>query len=282
MRTRLTLGPLLILATVVAFAADQWLTAVPGLVLSAVALALAIPAAFEIADLGGAKDSRTSPEALALATSLGVLAIPWIAPKADHAPVVVAGAAIVALLFGLAPNFIAGRPDGASRAAGLALICFTHIGLSLGFLIALRQETSAWFLLWIIASTKACDTCAYFTGTAIGKHKLIPWLSPGKTWEGLVGGVVGSLFLVAALWFVLPETRALNPWLILPSGIIIACTGQVGDLLISLYKRDAGRKDSGTTLPGFGGILDILDSPLLVGPVAYAWFMVLLDLGTPG
>ncbi len=276
MRTRLTLGPLLIFATVAVFAVDQWLTTLAGVVLSAVALTLAILAACEIAALGSAKDSRTSPVALALAASLGVLTVSWIAPACDDPALIVAGAAIVALLVGLAPNFIAHRPDGACSAAGLALICFTHIGLSLGFLIALRLETSAWFLLWVIASTKACDTFAYFTGTAIGRHKLIPWLSPGKTWEGLIGGIAGSILVTAALWFVLPETGSLSPWLILPTGIIIACTGQAGDLLVSLYKRDAGVKDSGKTLPGFGGILDILDSPLLVGPVAYAWFTVIL------
>ncbi len=276
MRTRLTLGPLLIFATVAVFAVDQWLAAIPGTILTGVALVLATLASREIATIGRTKGVPVSPMALAMAAALGVLALPWLAPIAGDTPAIVAYAAIVVLVIGLAPNLVARRPAGASAAAGLALVCFAHIGLSLGFLIDLRQETSAWFLLGIIVMTKACDTFAYFTGTAIGRHKLIPWLSPGKTWEGLAGGIAGSCLVAAALWWILPETASLNAWLILPTGILIACTGQAGDLLVSLYKRDAGLKDSGETLPGFGGILDILDSPLLVGPMAHVWFTVVL------
>ena len=155
---------------------------------------------------------------------------------------------------------------------GAALVAFVYLGLMLGFLPAIRRDHSAWVLLWVLLVTKSCDIGAYFAGKAFGRHKLIPWLSPGKTWEGLVGGVLMSAAVsVAGLevlrgWGVIAGVPL---WAAVIPGVLFAVVGQTGDLLESMLKRDAGIKDSGKVLPGFGGVLDVIDSPLLVAPLAF-------------
>jgi phosphatidate cytidylyltransferase len=125
-----------------------------------------------------------------------------------------------------------------------------------------------------------CDTGAYFTGRSLGKHKLILWLSPGKTWEGLVGGIaLASVFGVLGVWLGAVSQPKYPIALGLATGVVFALLGQAGDLMMSLLKRDAGIKDSGRSLPGFGGILDVLDSPLLVAPFAYWWLKLLFPAG---
>jgi phosphatidate cytidylyltransferase len=166
--------------------------------------------------------------------------------------------------------------QGVVAAAGAVVFAMVYLGLMLGFFLALRRWHSAWLIVGIILVTKACDSGAYFTGRAIGKHKMIPWLSPGKTWEGMVGGIVGAvlvgwLLALASAW--LPEGEKRIPvWLGMVAGVLFAIVGQLGDLTMSLFKRGAGIKDSSQILPGLGGVLDVMDSPLLVAPVAYWLF----------
>ncbi len=151
------------------------------------------------------------------------------------------------------------------------------------FLLALRVKHgdprhhlfngSTGIVLMILLVVKATDIGAYFGGRATGKHKLIPWLSPGKTWEGLGWGlltaaVVGSL----CTGFIRSTDYTFPWWKGAIFGAVIGGIGQLGDLLESLMKRDAEVKDSGRLVPGFGGILDIIDSPLLAAPFAYLMF----------
>ena len=112
-----------------------------------------------------------------------------------------------------------------------------------------------------------------FGGRRFGKHKLIPWLSPGKTWEGLVCGMFTAGLVGAAIarW-INPPVYPLPWWKGFIFGVVIGGIGQLGDLLESLMKRDADVKDSGKLVPGFGGVLDIIDSPLLAAPFAYLMF----------
>jgi phosphatidate cytidylyltransferase len=143
------------------------------------------------------------------------------------------------------------------------------------FLVALRVKESANFtgttmvILMILLVVKFTDIGAYFGGRALGKHKLIPWLSPGKTWEGLFFGMLtaGLVGMACA-----PRVSNLTWWKGFVFGAVIGGIGQVGDLLESLMKRDAEVKDSGKLIPGFGGILDVIDSPLLAAPFAYLLF----------
>jgi len=163
--------------------------------------------------------------------------------------------------------------EGSVALAGGTLLSFVYLGLMFGFFLAIRREHSAWSLLWIFAVTKACDIGAYFTGKSIGRHKLIPWLSPGKTWEGLAGGVVLAVLAAAGGAALLRRFDGAGPTASAAcvAGVMFALFGQAGDLMESLFKRDAGKKDASAVLPGFGGILDVMDSPLLVAPVAYWW-----------
>jgi phosphatidate cytidylyltransferase len=170
--------------------------------------------------------------------------------------------------------------EGVVAAAGAVMFTMVYLGLMTGFLLALRRQHSAWWIVGVLLVTKSCDTGAYFTGRAIGRHKMIPWLSPGKTWEGLMGGVILAMITGAvAAW---ASSQWLSPVDHVPvqvgvlAGIVFGLVGQFGDLTMSLLKRGAGIKDSSRLLPGLGGVLDVLDSPLMVAPVAF-W---LLEFGT--
>lgn len=130
-------------------------------------------------------------------------------------------------------------------------------------------------LLALMLVVWIADTAAYFTGRAIGKHKLAPSVSPGKTWEGAVGAIVAvcmyALFLQYKQWLSLP----LSTYVLLIIAVLFTAVSIVGDLMESLFKRQAGLKDSGHLLPGHGGILDRVDSLLAVLAVAGAahWFL---------
>ena len=168
-------------------------------------------------------------------------------------------------------------PRGSFGAAGGTLLITVYLGVLPAFWLLLRREESAWVIAAAMLATKMCDIGAYFTGRAIGRHKLIPWLSPGKTWEGLAGGLawaaVAGLLLEAAGRQWLPDaTLGWTAAAVL--GAMLGLTGQLGDLTASALKRDAGVKDSGS-LPGFGGLLDVLDSPIMTAPVAWAGWYIL-------
>ncbi len=184
-----------------------------------------------------------------------------------------------------------GRTDGAIHAAAAGMFTFVYLGVLPGYLMAIRSWHSASILIAVIAITKSCDIGAYFTGRAIGKHKLIPWLSPGKTWEGLIGGMllaavlatvlalIGNTYGITGYWVREDHGRefvelAYPLWFVFPAGLLLGAIGQFGDLIASLFKRDAGIKDSGSAVPGFGGVLDIVDSPVVVAPFAY-WLLML-------
>jgi len=111
-----------------------------------------------------------------------------------------------------------------------------------------------------------CDSFAYYLGKAFGRHKLAPSVSPKKTWEGTVAGLIGGTLIGAAAgtWLVFPE---LGPARGALAGALATSAGQLGDLVESLWKRGAGVKDSGTFLPGHGGFYDRIDSLLFAGPV---------------
>lgn len=166
------------------------------------------------------------------------------------------------------------------RMAG-TLLAMLYLGGLAWFLIALRVKQSYWpdgsvrfvgstmTILMILLVVKFTDIGAYFGGRAFGRHKLIPWLSPGKTWEGLFFGLVAAGLIAAAC---APRVSELTWPKAIVFGVVIGGIGQLGDLLESMIKRDADVKDSGTLIPGFGGILDVIDSPLLAAPFAYILF----------
>jgi phosphatidate cytidylyltransferase len=140
-------------------------------------------------------------------------------------------------------------------------LCSAHLIL----LMALSQGR-AWLLL-LTAITVASDTAAFYTGRKFGTHKLHPAISPGKTWEGFAGGLLGSLIAAFLIrHFFLPEQGLL--WISF-IGLLLGCIGAAGDLSVSIIKRAFGVKDSGNILPGHGGLLDRIDSLLLTAPLLY-------------
>ncbi|GAH86448.1 unnamed protein product, partial [marine sediment metagenome] len=113
---------------------------------------------------------------------------------------------------------------------------------------------------------------AYAIGAPFGRHKFSPRISPSKTWEGMAGAVATAT-IVAILFAVSCDIITMAWWLAAIFGFCFAFIGQFGDLAESMIKRDAEQKDSASNVPGFGGILDIIDSPLLAAPFAYLFFM---------
>jgi phosphatidate cytidylyltransferase len=165
------------------------------------------------------------------------------------------------------------RVEGAIRRLAGTIWAVAYLGLLGAAVLGLRIDFGmpAWVLF--LASVNLTDIGAYFTGSFLGRHKLIPWLSPGKSWEGLAGGVVAAALVAVVLngfFKVLPgDTFIIRVWHAAVFGAVLGLVGQFGDLCESLMKRDAGMKDSGALVPGFGGVLDIVDSPLVAAPVAY-------------
>jgi phosphatidate cytidylyltransferase len=171
------------------------------------------------------------------------------------------------------------EPGGSVVRVALAVWVVAYLGLLPSFLAQLRwlpdpeghagPPRGVGAVALAIFVPKFCDIGAYFTGRPLGRHRMAPRLSPGKTWEGLAGGLV-----VAAL-----AAFAFNRWAgVLPGnfsalgfGLAVGLAGVFGDLAESLIKRDCARKDASQTVPGFGGVLDVVDSVLFAAPVAYWW-----------
>jgi phosphatidate cytidylyltransferase len=140
--------------------------------------------------------------------------------------------------------------------------------------LGFTPESGIFFVIFTLAVVIWCDAGAYFAGRAYGRRKLAPRISPGKTVEGALGGVLAGVLagLATKLLFdrFWPELSVAMPWsAVIPFGIALSVAGIVGDLVESLLKRDAAVKDAGAVLPGMGGILDRIDSPLIACPVAY-------------
>ncbi|GAB7126804.1 phosphatidate cytidylyltransferase [Silvimonas sp. JCM 19000] len=131
-------------------------------------------------------------------------------------------------------------------------------------LIALRAEAGPLPLLFVMAIAWVADTAAYFSGKAFGKHKLAPAISPGKTWEGVAGALVG----ITIYALVLGALTTLPLWKLVLAAWVLTAVSIVGDLMESLFKRQAGIKDSSQLLPGHGGVLDRVDSLLAILPIA--------------
>ena len=165
---------------------------------------------------------------------------------------------------------------------GLTVLGIFYIGLLIGMLTLLRFiDNDRWQslpLISLIVTVKMGDIGAYTVGRLVGKHRLTKQLSPGKTIEGVVGGtlfsVAGSFFALRILpaWMQL-QTPRLDAWQIATYGILMGLAGVLGDLAESLIKRGTGQKDSSGWLPGFGGILDLIDSLLLAGPLSYLFWL---------
>ena len=158
-------------------------------------------------------------------------------------------------------------------AAGISSSGFILVAFPLTYAIRLHGERTQGhaLLLFALVIVWVSDTAAYFVGRSIGKHALAPHLSPKKTWEGTIAGFLASLAVAFAFarWVNVPLVHLLG------MAAVGNVAGQVGDLLESAYKRSAGVKDSGSLLPGHGGVLDRIDALILAIPVVwYYWILI--------
>jgi len=141
------------------------------------------------------------------------------------------------------------------------------------------EVTGQFYCLYLIAVTKFSDMGAYLTGTAFGRHLLIPHISPKKTWEGLVGALAFSLLASLSLYQLMPKHLAALSWThAIVLGLLLGAAAVIGDLAESILKRSTGVKDSGRLLPGIGGALDLIDSLLFTGPLLFFYLRLVLRL----
>jgi phosphatidate cytidylyltransferase len=184
-------------------------------------------------------------------------------------------AALTVATLGIALIFLFSIDDLKASAPEFALAVsgLLYVPLLLGHLVLTRELPHGiqWIFLLLILVMSG-DTGAYYVGSSLGRHKLYPLVSPNKSIEGAVGGLAGSLLGVfSARWIFFPELTVVDCLL---TALIIGSLGQMGDLFESLLKRSFGVKDSGTIIPGHGGILDRLDSILFAAPAMY-YYVVL-------
>jgi phosphatidate cytidylyltransferase len=161
-------------------------------------------------------------------------------------------------------------------AVGTTVLGTAWIGLGLAHVILLRAirptDDGRLAVFTVLLAVFAADTIAYFVGRLVGRHRLAPVISPGKTWEGLIAGTVTAV-LVA--FFALYHSDFLDVWRSLVLGAVIAVTAPIGDLFESAVKRDLNVKDSGRLLLGHGGMLDRLDAPLFAAVASYYTILAL-------
>jgi len=156
----------------------------------------------------------------------------------------------------------------ASVSLAYTVLGVVWIGLGLAHVILLRAipENGRLAIFTVLIAVFVADSAAYLVGRAIGRHKLAPTISPGKSWEGFAGGLVGG---VLATWITLYKQGFADGWQSLVLGLTIVVAAAIGDLMQSLVKRDVGIKDSGRILAGHGGVWDRIDSLLLACPAAF-------------
>ncbi len=176
-------------------------------------------------------------------------------------------------------------------AAAASTFAFVYIAIPMALLVAIRQQPAgAIWTIYTLLAVWAGDIFAYFVGKSLGRHRMSPQISPNKTWEGAVASILASV-IVGTLWFQhAPGISAdllrvglidrrdgmfglQQPqlWPIMLLSVVVNIAAQVGDLVESLIKRGAGVKDSGTILPGHGGMLDRIDAMLFAVPVVWAY-----------
>lgn len=159
--------------------------------------------------------------------------------------------------------------EGAIRHLAFAALGWGYVAWFLAHLVLVHRHVAGGPGILLALGLGIClsDVGAFASGKLLGRHKLAPALSPNKTWEGVGGNVLGAYIGIGAMWFALPAVPRAVLLLLMP--MVVALGAVWGDLLESGIKREFGAKDAGAWLPGFGGLLDRIDSLLLVAPLAY-------------
>lgn len=250
-------------------------------------LAFTLPALWESFQMFE-KAGYPSFKRVGMVAGAGILVLSWfayhplVADLFQHHLWVVLAVVVVAIftlqLFEAKDTSVYPRISGTLLGLIYVPLLFSFMGLMLH---GHHGDDGRWLVFYMILIVKISDTGAYFTGTAIGRNKLIPRISPGKTWEGCAGGLITAVIFSVGFYYFRSGHVGIVKFdlldaLVLP--VILGVTGIIGDLIESNFKRSADVKDSGKMLLGIGGMLDALDSLLLASPVLYIYSVLVLDL----
>jgi phosphatidate cytidylyltransferase len=236
---------------------------------SIVVAAVAIASGIEFYRMAGQKK-------IAPLTGAGIIAI-LLLVASPHCPYISIKPVLISLIIVVSLLWILFKSPGEKSFNNWAwtIAGIFYVGWTMSYWIELRtMEMGKIWVFWLLLIIVASDTCAYFIGRAIGKHHLIPSISPKKTWEGSIGGLLCSIII--ALIFGIVFSLPMPYWQMIVLGAIINIFTQLGDFVESLLKRNIGVKDSSKLIPGHGGVLDRMDSFILTGIVAYYYITAIL------
>ncbi len=282
LKHRLFYGTLMIIGFTAIILMDGWLDgslttttpdkAVQGTVFCILVAILMIPGQFELAAMASSKDAKVLLPAAVIGSI--VIATYWYWKQWAPLGVIHFALAIaLSLFFTLFWQYWRYGNSNVLTNCGVTYLAIGYLGLLGGFAVAIRTAFGIWPFMMFVAVVKCSDIGAYSVGKLCGKHKFSPRISPGKTWEGMAGAC-GAAAIVAVLFANICDIMGSLPAVLF--GVAFAFVGQMGDLAESMMKRDAGIKDSASKVPGFGGVLDIMDSPLAVAPFAYVFLSYVL------
>ena len=275
LRRRLAVAALGIpLGIAVIYLGDWWVAGVMALI-----AALGTAEVYRLAEARGTRPFRWVG---ILASAFLVLSAAWTGSVAAWSTWGWASLLAVALACLVAAVFRGRTERGPLAAVAATVLGVVYVGATLSFAVHLRAfpEVSdgvagwggAFLLIFVLTGTWCGDAAAYFAGRRWGRRKLLPSVSPSKTVEGAIGGLVGAAAAAALFTFVLADPMEGPPLPVLGAavlGLLLGGVAQLGDLVESVLKREAGVKDSGTLIPGHGGILDRFDAVLFTVPLAY-------------
>ncbi len=244
--------------------------AVQGTVFCVLISLLAIPAQLELSKLAAAKKLKIFIPVSIIASILFATSRYWQQFTIIQPETYLIFLSAFVLLALLLYQYIYYGTSGVVANCGASYFSILYLGLLSSFCVSMRLEFGLWLLLMFVFVVKSADIGAYAIGSLFGKHKFSPKISPSKSWEGM-GGAVGAAMIVA-VGFAL-SCDIMVWWSAVIFGVCFAFIGQIGDLVESMMKRDAEQKDSANNVPGFGGILDIIDSTLVAAPFAYLFFI---------
>jgi len=243
---------------------------VQGTILCILIALLVIPAQLELSKLAAAKGLKIFTPVSITASIL--FASSWYWPQLTEIPpqIYLLFLSAFSLMGLLLYQYFRHGTSAVLANCGANYFSISYLGLLAAFVLAVRIDFGLWPLLMFVFVVKSADIGAYTTGSLFGKHKFSPKISPAKTWEGMAGAVAAAM--IVAILFAAGCDIMVWP-LAAVFGFCFAFIGQFGDLAESMIKRDAEQKDSAKNVPGFGGILDVIDSPLLGAIFAYTFFL---------
>ncbi len=188
-------------------------------------------------------------------------------PSSFAAPLLVTLAVVLPLIW----LVLRQRVEGAFTSWAWMVTGFLYVGWLLSFLVDLRLEAGRNWVFFALFTTFGSDTVAYFLGRALGRHRLAARISPHKSWEGAIGGLLGAVAVSLLFTLSTPLHISLGIGQGITLALLVSVFGQIGDLAESLLKRNTGVKESGGSIPGHGGFLDRMDSVVFAGITVYLY-----------